>query len=227
MAATGETPAWRAATCELARPNGATAFAYSGGPPEKLRGLEHELAKWGKPQASWDNLMLGLRLGEASRTLVTTTPRPVAALKAIIGLERTIVTRGRTRDNPYLCAEYKKTMALMYGGTRLRRQELDGHLFEDVAGALWPRELFEQCRTVPAKGGTGMVRVVIGVDPPASADCDACGIVACGADASGTSHVLGDHSVDGLSPDGWAANFEAGRVKIAGRFPRSRTNCAG
>lgn len=215
VAATGETPEWRAAKRELAWPNGATAFAYSGERPEKLRGPEHhfawcdELAKWGKPQASWDNLMLGLRLGEAPRTLVTTTPRPVAALKAIIGLERTVVTRGRTRDNPYLCAEYKETMALMYGGTRLGRQELDGHLFEDVAGALWSRELIEACRTAPARGRAGMARVVIGVDPPASADGDACGIVACGADASGTCHVLGDHSADGLSPGGWAAKVAA------------------
>jgi phage terminase large subunit-like protein len=46
---------------------------------------------------------------------------------------------------------------------------------------------------------------VIGVDPPASAEGDACGIVACGVDKDGIGWVLGDHSVRGLSPEGWAS----------------------
>jgi phage terminase large subunit-like protein len=45
--------------------------------------------------------------------------------------------------------------------------------------------------------------VVIGVDPPASAE-GTCGIVACGLDESGVGWVLGDHSAGGLSPEGWA-----------------------
>ena len=47
-------------------------------------------------------------------------------------------------------------------------------------------------------------RVVIGVDPPASASGDACGIVAVGLGRDGIGYVLGDHSVRGLSPEGWA-----------------------
>ena len=46
-----------------------------------------ELAKWRQAQEAWDNLMLGLRQGANPRALVTTTPRPIAALKAIIGDE--------------------------------------------------------------------------------------------------------------------------------------------
>jgi phage terminase large subunit-like protein len=42
------------------------------------------------------------------------------------------------------------------------------------------------------------------VDPPASRDGDACGIVACALDGDGVGHVLADHSVGGLSPEGWA-----------------------
>jgi phage terminase large subunit-like protein len=45
---------------------------------------------------------------------------------------------------------------------------------------------------------------VIGVDPPATAAGDACGIVVCGLDASGCGYVLADHSVAGLSPEQWA-----------------------
>ncbi|MFC7499395.1 hypothetical protein ACFQRC_09195 [Enterovirga sp. GCM10030262] len=47
--------------------------------------------------------------------------------------------------------------------------------------------------------------MVVAVDPPASADGDACGIVACGLGRDGLGYVLGDHSVGGLSPGGWAA----------------------
>ena len=49
-----------------------------------------------------------------------------------------------------------------------------------------------------------LTRIVVGVDPPASAGGDACGIVVCGLGADGIGYVLGDHSVGGLSPEGWA-----------------------
>lgn len=49
-----------------------------------------------------------------------------------------------------------------------------------------------------------LVRVVVGVDPPAGTDGDACGIVACGVGEDGTGFVLEDASVAGLSPEGWA-----------------------
>jgi phage terminase large subunit-like protein len=55
----------------------------------------------------------------------------------------------------------------------------------------------------------GFKRIVIGVDPPASAEGDACGIVACALDHDGIAHVLGDHSMRGLSPEGWAGRVVA------------------
>jgi phage terminase large subunit-like protein len=215
VARTGEEPVWSAGKSELVWPNRAMAFAYSGERPDRLRGPEHhfawcdELAKWRRAQECWDNLMMGLRLGEAPRTIVTTTPRPLAALKAIIGAERTEVTDGRTADNPHLPEDYRASMKRLYGGTRLGRQELDGHLFDDVAGALWTRELIEASRQSGTLAREEMRRVVIGVDPPASADGDACGIVACGLGHDGIGYVLGDHSVGGLSPGGWAAKVAA------------------
>jgi phage terminase large subunit-like protein len=45
---------------------------------------------------------------------------------------------------------------------------------------------------------------VIGVAPPASAQGDECGIVACGLDASGIGHVLADCSLAKPSPEQWA-----------------------
>jgi phage terminase large subunit-like protein len=53
-----------------------------------------------------------------------------------------------------------------------------------------------------------MARIVVGVDPPASAQ-GTCGIVVCGVDEDGTAFVLADHSAAGLSPAGWALKVAA------------------
>jgi phage terminase large subunit-like protein len=213
IARTGETPEWLAAKGELRFPSGATAFAYSGAKGDKLRGPEHhfawcdELAKWGQAQSAWDNLMLGLRLGEAPRAVVTTTPKPIETLKAIIGLERTAVTHGTTRDNPHLPEDFLAAVSRIYGGTRLGRQELGGELIEEVEDALWTRTSIARAR---AEGPLPRFRrVVIGVDPPAGSGGDACGIVACGLDEAGGALVLADLSVAGLAPQGWAMKVAA------------------
>jgi phage terminase large subunit-like protein len=46
--------------------------------------------------------------------------------------------------------------------------------------------------------------VVVGVDPPASADGNACGIVVCAMGADDIAYVLADCSVAGARPEGWA-----------------------
>jgi phage terminase large subunit-like protein len=210
--------------------SGAQAFAYSGANPEGLRGPQHhfawcdELAKWRYPQETWDNLMLGLRLGEDAQAVVTTTPRPITLLRRLVAAPDTIPTGGRTRDNDSLPERHVAAMTDLYGGTRLGRQELDGELIEDFEGALWTREVMEKNRA-PEMGTVAsncpLTRVVIGVDPPASASGDACGIVACGLGEDGIGYVLGDHSVEGLSPEGWAREvvraaeiWEAERVVV-------------
>lgn len=128
-----------------------------------------------------------------------------------------------------------------------------------------------------------MRRIVVGVDPPASAGGDACGIVVCGLGPGDVLWVLDDQSVEGASPERWAraavaaaeaweadrvvaevnnggemvasvlrsvdsalpvrpvraskgkvaraepvaARFEAGKARIAGRFPRLEDEMAG
>lgn len=211
-----ETPRWIASKRQLVWPNGACAFAFSGARPDKLRGPQHhfawcdELAAWPQPDRSWDNLMLGLRLGHAPRAMVTTTPKPIAALNAIVGLDRVRVTGGRTRDNPHLCADFREAVAKAYAGTRFARQEMDGVLLGEAEGALWPRALIEQCRTSIDVAGDEVKfrRIVIGVDPPASAG-GTCGIVACGLGEDDIAYVIADHSAGGLSPEGWARKVAA------------------
>ena len=211
VARSGERPSWSRSRGELAFSSGAVAQAFSGERPDKLRGPEHhfawadELAKWRHPQATWDMLQMGLRMGERPRTIVTTTPRPMALLKRIEGDRWTETTRGATGENVHLSAAFREEMEAIYGGTRLGRQELGGELIEDVEGALWTRALIERCRVSPMPCDEGALRrVVVGVDPPASATGDACGIVVCGLDADGIGYVLADHSIAGQRPEGWA-----------------------
>jgi len=210
VAREGETLAWRATAGELVFESGARALVYSAEAPEKLRGPEHdfawadELAKWsaGCGDAAWDNLMMGMRRGERPRVVVTTTPRPVKLMRRVMALPGVHETRGRTRDNLHLPRSFVEAMLAEYAGTRLGRQELDGEMIDDVAGGLWPRALIERQRRaieVP------LVRVVVGVDPPAGTEGDACGIVAVGLGEDRQGYVLADASVAGLRPEGWAA----------------------
>jgi hypothetical protein len=188
VAGPGERPRFEPSLKRLVFPDGSEATLYSGAHPEALRGPEHhfawcdELAKWRHPKTTWDMLQLGLRMGEAPRALVTTTPRAgSAALKAVLaGAAR---TGGATGANPHLPDAYLEAVLAAYGGTRLGRQEIEGLLAEDLEGSLWPAALIEASRGA-APAADALVRVVIGVDPPASAG-GTCGIVACGLDADG------------------------------------------
>jgi phage terminase large subunit-like protein len=196
--------------------SGATAYVYSANVPEGLRGPEHdaawcdELAKWPKGQrggeATWNNLLLGMRGCERPRIVVTTTPRPNALMRQVMKAAGVVETRGATRDNPHLPKTFVADMEAQFGGTRIGRQELDGEMIDDVAGAMWTRDAIEACRTDVV---CEPVRVVIGVDPPASAGGDACGIIAAAIDGDGIVHVLEDASVCGASPEAWARAVSA------------------
>jgi phage terminase large subunit-like protein len=140
-------------------PSGALGFALTAERPEKVRGGQYhfawcdELAKWPHAEPTWDNLMMSLRLGEAPRTIVTTTPKPVPLLKRILGLKRSVATHGRTADNPDSAADFREAMEEMYRATRLAGQELDGLLIDDLPGALWTRDMLDKWRGEAAMPG--------------------------------------------------------------------------
>ncbi len=231
----GERPVWEPSLGRLSWANGTRAFVHSGANPEALRGPEHdyawcdELAKWARAEASWDNLMFGLRRGVLPRVLVTTTPRPTRLMRRLAESGDVALTRGRTADSALLAPSVVDYLTGLYGGTRFGRQELDGELIEDAEGSLWPRDLIERCRVeaVIARSeatrqssfgesdqspagllrcarNDGFRRIVVGVDPPASAGGDACGIVVCVLCDDDVAYVVEDASVSGKSPEGWA-----------------------
>lgn len=83
-------PDFEASRRRLIWPNGTVAQIFSSEDPESLRGPQFdyawcdELGKWKHGQETWDMLQFALRLGDRPRALVTTTPRPVPVLKALI-----------------------------------------------------------------------------------------------------------------------------------------------
>lgn len=204
-------PDYAPALRRLTWPNGAMATLYGAADPEGLRGPQFshgwadEIAKWAGGEAAWHNLMMAMRLGDRPRVLATTTPRPVPLVRALVADDAAgvAITRGRTADNAAnLAPGFVAAMTASYGGTRLGRQELDGELIEDADGALWSRDLIERCRVAHVPGQA--VRVVVAVDPPASAGGDACGIVVAALGGDGRAYVIADASVSGQSPEGWA-----------------------
>ena len=100
-------PLYEPSKRRLTWPNGAIATMYSAEEGERLRGPQHdglwadELGAWKGAQNVWDMAMFGLRLGKRPRAIVTTTPRPIPLLKALLKREGqdVVVTRGRTQDN--------------------------------------------------------------------------------------------------------------------------------
>ncbi|MEM1133902.1 MAG: terminase family protein [Pseudomonadota bacterium] len=214
---------WEPSLRRLRWPSGSMAMVYSAAEPESLRGPQHshgwcdEIAKWDAQTGSsfgrrgdspalalWSNLMLGLRLGHDQQVLATTTPRSVPLLKMLLDRDDVALSHGRTVDNrANLAPGYIAAMQASYGASLLGRQELDGELIEDRQGALWTPSLIERCRgnKPPLRD---LVRIVIGVDPPASVHGDACGIIVVGRDAEDNGWVLADNTVEHASPEQWA-----------------------
>ena len=200
---------------------GAVAFAFSAEDPDSLRGPQFdaawcdEIGAWAKDLDTWKTLAFGMRLGASPRIVATTTPRPRALVKLLVGKAEAgrggvVLTQAATRANAHnLSPEFVEALEEDYGGTPLGRQELDGELIEDLEGALWTRAMIEAARC-SAEEAVELERVVVAVDPPAGATgrSDACGIVVAGVKA-GVVYVLADCTVRGLRPAEWAKRVAA------------------
>lgn len=209
-------PIFESSLKRITWPNGASAQLYSASEPESLRGPQHshawcdEIAKWDNSSdraiRAWDNLQMGLRLGDNPRITATTTPRSVPLLRRLMDAEASgevIVSRGSTYDNAAnLPDKFVAAMTSQFGGTTLGSQEIDGHLLEEVEGALWSRSLLEQAREKLC--AEPMTRIIVGVDPPISARGDECGIIVAGITSSGIAKILADTSIAKASPEQWA-----------------------
>lgn len=226
----GQEPLYEPSKRRITWPSGAMATTYSADEPDRLRGPQHdaawcdELAAWRYPEA-WDMLRFGLRLGDDPRTVVTTTPKPVAILRDLMAASDTIVTRGSTYDNAAnLAPGFIQAIRQRYEGTRLGRQELNAELLDDVPGALWSRTMIEDAlvRSTPP----AMTRVVVAIDPAVTSgeDSDETGIIVAGVTEDGMGYVLDDLSGK-YTPDAWARRaVEAYRRHRADRIVAEANN---
>lgn len=217
-----ERPEWRPAVGMLTWPlvSGAptTAQVFSGANPASLRGPQHhwawmdEFAKYTRARETFDNLNMGMRLTYhgakdphdlSPQCAVTTTPRPIAALRDLVKKPSAVVTHGSTFENAAnldesFIAEMKELL-----GTRLGEQELKGVLLDDVPGAMWQRAWFERPGYRQHIDLKQFDSIVVAIDPAVSdAETSAeTGIIAMGmwhVDARRRRyHVLRDASVHG------------------------------
>jgi phage terminase large subunit-like protein len=161
-------------------------------------------------------MMMGLRMGDHPRVIVTTTPRPTKLIKELVKADYTHVTSGTTYENVNnLPDAFFKTILTKYEGTRLGRQELMAEILEDVEGALWKMNLIENSRV---KTYPDLVRIGIAIDPAVTStkESDETGIIAGGMAANGHIYILEDLS--GIyTPQAWAA-------KAIGLYERLRAD---
>lgn len=231
-----ERPQYKPSKSRLDWPNGARSLILTADEPDRIRGKQHEklwcdeLAAW-RYVESWDQAMMGLRIGRNPQAIVTTTPRPIQIIRDLIADKATHVTRGTTYDNrPNLSPKFYSKVITKYEGTRLGRQELRAELLDDNPRALWQRDNIDRFRAASAPA---LDRIVVGLDPnvknrdraelaKGGADMlDEAGIVVAGVtsiDAKQHFFVLDDRSLD-EGPNVWGhAAVKAYRDHAADRI---------
>ncbi len=209
-------PNWNSTRQCLEWPNGALGFVYSAFSPEALRGPQFdaawldEFAKWRRAKEVWDMLQFGMRLGEAPKILLTTTPRPRPILREILSMERTVHSFAPTYANQEnLPPSFFDMLKLRYEGTLLGRQEIEGEFVENLPNALWNGDEFHYEDFDVEK----LDRVILAIDPSVSgrAGSDEIGMVVAGAryfdedPKNWRAYILDDVSMKATAPEQWAA----------------------
>lgn len=201
----GERPEYKPSMRRLDWPNGAQSLIFTADEPNRLRGKQHykiwadEVASW-RYDDSWDQAMMGLRLGDNPQCVVTTTPKPRKLILDLLEDERNIITTGTTYENRANLADgFLDYVITKYEGTRLGRQELEAEILKDNPGSLWKRDVIDAHRVTKHPD---LTRVVVAVDPTASATGDEAGIITAG-ERDQHYYTLADDSRQG-SPHEWA-----------------------
>ncbi|CAN5354889.1 hypothetical protein BH09PSE2_BH09PSE2_24800 [soil metagenome] len=212
----GARPRYEPSRRRLLGPNCAVAHVFTAEDPDVLRGPQFaaawadEVCAWPDPSHTLALLRMGLRLGEEPKLMLTTTPRPSAALRDLMAEGGLAVTRGTAEQNgAHLAKGFLDELRSLYGGTRLEKQELDGEVLEAAEGAVFRRADLERAKGLWAEGVPERFdRLVVAVDPPAGLHGAACGLVVAGR-SGGRAWVLEDRTIAGFSPLGWADRVRA------------------
>ena len=190
-------PAYEPSKRRVTFHTGAVAAIRTADKPDDVRGVNWERA-WLDELAAWryasslDVLLPAGRIGRP-QMVVTTTPKRNRLTREVMALPRTVITRGRMRDNPHLSRAAVEMLEARYAGSWLGRQELDGEVIDEAPGALWRSE---EIATHRIRHAPDLVRIVVAVDPTVRLDegGDECGIVVVGLGVDGCAYVLDDRS---------------------------------
>ncbi len=232
ICADGELVKWNRSIGEGAFSNGATFKLFSGEEPDRLRGPQSyadwydELATWQYAQRAFDMAMLGLRLGKHPQACITTTPRPLPIIKALLESPTTHITRGTTYENrANLAPLFFEQIVKQYEGTRLGRQEINAEVLADIPGALWTRELLDRLRVTQTPV---FKRVVVAVDPEATSTEGSAetGIIIAALGDNDHCYVLDDVTIR-ATPHGWAEQAVAAYHKHHANFIVYESNQGG
>lgn len=179
--------------------NDVTIYVFGGNRPNSLRGYQFDLvwidefAKFKRPEDLWDQVMFSLRLGNAPKCIVTTTPKPLQILKQIADDPDTHLTTGSTFENAdNLSKRFINVVQNNYKNTQLGRQELYGELILEKERPLWKRENIRY-----NKINMDLIDyVVIGVDPAVtnSKNSDETGIIVAGLGLDKKIYIINDLS---------------------------------
>lgn len=216
-------PIYEPSKRRLTWPNGAVATLFSAEKPDRLRGPQFEkgwvdeLAAHKYPEA-FDHFKFGLRLGTKPQAVISTTPKPIRAIKELTSDPDCVVTKGTTYNNrANLAPSFYRSIISKYEGTTIGRQEIYAEILDEIPGALWKRAAIDDQRKDKAPE---LTRIVVGVDPAttSSKDSDETGIIVAGRGADSEYYIMGDLSCR-MSPAKWAERvvkayygYEADRV---------------
>jgi phage terminase large subunit-like protein len=118
--------------------------------PERFRGPQFhggwldELAAWEYLQESWDMIQFGIRLGQRTKLICSTTPKPKEVVMDLISREGddVVVTRASTYSNIKNLAPSFQKQILQYEGTNLGRQEIHAEIIDPEEGGIVKRDWF-------------------------------------------------------------------------------------
>ena len=136
---------------ELKLSNGSLIKGIPASEPERFRGPQFhgawldELAAWDYLQEAWDQIMFGVRLGNKTRIVATTTPKPKDLIMDLVGREGddVAVTRASTYENLANLAPSFQKQILQYEGTRLGRQEIYAEIIDPEESGIVKRDHFK------------------------------------------------------------------------------------
>jgi phage terminase large subunit-like protein len=176
-------PEYKPGEKKLLWPNGAVTSFFYGSELELSRGAQSDLIwldevhKYQYPEATVDNLLLGLRLGKNPLALITSTPKPTRLCRELEqkqnadGSPAAVVTIGTTYDNRRnLSPVFFDAIITKYQGSRLGLQELEAQILDDNPNALFRREHLERDSVDGIPPPQNICRVIVAVDPAVSSN---------------------------------------------------------